>query len=255
MLLAAGLVAYGGAMMWKRGDLRSLWPIVAGCLIAVATRPYAGWFLIAAGAAITLHAGLRSGRERSTRSVALVAIVVLFAAIAAPTVLEASTDESLRRVQQSQDANAVDVESNLSLERVDFSTRGAIVVNLPQRIRDVLFRPYPWQIENTSQQLGLIGSLFALTVFALLAGQLWFNRGQIMARAGPLVYVGSMLLIAYSLSAGNAGTAFRYRMHVVAIAVCLLVVLTAVRERRTAASRSRAPGDQGPTLEEAPVGV
>ena len=52
-----------------------------------------------------------------------------------------------------------------------------------------------------------------------------------MDRAGPLVYVGFFTLIAYSLSAGNAGTAFRYRMHIVALAICLLVVL---RELRTA---------------------
>jgi hypothetical protein len=227
---------------------------VLGCLIAVATRPYAGWFLIAAGAAITLHAGLRS-RRGAGHPLVLVAIVVLFAAIAAPTVFEASTERGLFvRLQESQDANAADLEANLSLERVDFSTRGAIAVNLPVRVRDVLFRPYPWQFGNRSQQVALIGSLFSLTLFALLARQLWFNRGQIMARAGPLVYIGLMLLIAYSLSAGNAGTAFRYRTQVVAIAVCLLVVLTVVQKRQGAPKRSRAPGDQALALEEAPVG-
>ncbi len=241
MLLAGGLVAFGGALLWKRGDLRSMWPIVLGCLIAVGTRPYAGWFLIAAGAAIMLHAGLKAQRGGANRSIILVAIVVLFAAISAPTILEASTEESLdTNVQQSQDANASD-DSNLRLERVDFSTRSAIVVNLHRRVLDVLTRPYPWQLENTSQQFGVIGSLFALTVFSLLARELWRARGSIMARAGPLIYVGFFLLIAYSLSAGNAGTSFRYRMHVVAIAVCLLVVLTVLRERRQAAAKPTPP--------------
>jgi hypothetical protein len=228
MILAGGLVAFAGARMWKTADIRYLWPIVLGCLIAVATRPYAGWFLIAAGAAITLHVGLRA-RTEGARSLTLVAIVVLFAAISAPTVWEASTDESLEtNVQASQDANASD-DSNLKLESVDFSTREAIIVNLPQRISDVLTRPYPWQLGNVSQQLGLLGTIFAFTCFWLLALELVRARGQIMARAGPLIYVGFLLLIAYSLSAGNAGTAFRYRTHVVALAFCILIVLRELR--------------------------
>lgn len=233
MILAGGLVAFAGARMWKTADVRYLWPIVLGCLIAVATRPYAGWFLIAAGAAITLHVGVRA-RTEGARSLVLVAIVVLFGAISAPTVWEASTDESLEtNVQASQDANAGD-ESNLKLESVDFSTREAIIVNLPQRIGDVLTRPYPWQLGNVSQQLGLLGTIFAFTCFWLLALELVRARGQIMERAGPLIYVGFMLLIAYSLSAGNAGTAFRYRTHVVALALCALIVLRELRTRPAA---------------------
>jgi hypothetical protein len=229
LMLAGGLVAFGGASMWKSAKLKYLWPITLGCLIAVATRPYAGWFLIAAGAAITLHVGIRA-RTEGARSLTLVALVVLLGAISAPTVWEASAHESLQKnIQSSQTANAND-NSNLSLERVDFSTRGAIIVNLPKRIVDVTTRPYPWQLGNTSQQLGFLGTIFFITCLWLLALELWRARGHIMDRAGPLVYVGFFTLIAYSLSAGNAGTAFRYRTHVVVLVVCLLVVL---RELRT----------------------
>ncbi len=126
---------------------------------------------------------------------------------------------------------------------MDFSTRGAIIVNLPKRIVDVTTRPYPWQLGNTSQQLGLLGTIFAFTCFWLLALELWRARGHVMDRAGPLVYVGFFTLIAYSLSAGNAGTAFRYRMHIVALAICLLVVLRELRLHPAAApAPARAPG-------------
>jgi hypothetical protein len=234
LLLAGGLVAFGGASMWKSARLQYLWPITLGCLVAVATRPYAGWFLIAAGAAITLHVGIRA-RTQGSRSLTLVALVVLLAAVSAPTVWEASTDESLdKNLQVSQNANASD-NSNLSLEQVDFSSRDAIVVNLPKRIVDVTTRPYPWQLGNTSQQLGLLGTIFAFTCFWLLLLESWRARGKIMDRAGPLVYVGFFTLIAYSLSAGNAGTAFRYRMHIVALAICLLVVLRELRTHPVAA--------------------
>jgi hypothetical protein len=247
MILASGMVAFAGAMIWKYGRLRWAALITAGCLIAVATRPYAGWFLIAAGAAIMLHAGLRQGSAGGVRRFALIAIVLLFGAIAAPTVLEASTDENLERnVQGSQDANAADEEANLSLERVDFSTRGAIVTNLHRRVIDVLAKPYPWQLANISQRLGAIGALITLAALFLLARELLRNRGAIMARAGPLIYVGLALLVAYSLSAGNAGTAFRYRTHILAIAICALVALHFARKRAPVeATTSEAEPEQG----------
>lgn len=225
LMLAIGLVALGGAKVWKRGEIRSLVPIVFGCLIAVATRHYAGWFLIAASAAAVLHAGLRAENRGAIRSLSLVAMVVLFAAVAAPTVLNASTNESLEKnLQQSQEANASD-NSNLKLEQVDFSTRGAIVVNLPRRIPDVLLRPFPWQLGSLSQGIGLFGTMAAYFTFFFLVREAMRRRGEIMTRAGPLVYLGFFLLIAYSLSAGNAGTAFRYRTQIVAVLICTFAAL------------------------------
>jgi hypothetical protein len=230
MLLASGLVALGGAIVWRRGEPRALAPMVLGCLIAVATRPYAGWFLIAATAATVLHAGLRPQQRGSVRSLGLIAVVVLFAAVAAPTVLKASTDQSLQQnVQSAQEANSTD-SSNLKLERVDFSSREAIVFNLPRRIRDVLIRPYPWQLEDVSQEFGLVGTTVAYVVIALLLWTALENRGRLMERAAPLWYLAFFLLIAYSLSTGNAGTGFRYRTHLLTIAICILVVLRVGRE-------------------------
>ena len=234
MILASGMVAFGGTMIWKYGQVRWIALITTGCLIAVATRPYAGWFLIAAGAAIMLHAGLRQGAAGGVRRFGLIAVVLLFGAIAAPTVLEASTDENLEQnVQASQDANAADAEANLSLEQVDFSSRTAIVTNLHKRVIDVLAKPYPWQLANISQRIGAIGALITLVALYLLVAELIRNRGSVMARAGPLLYVGLALLLAYSLSAGNAGTAFRYRTHVLVLAICALVTLHFARERAT----------------------
>lgn len=244
MFLASGLVAYGSTMIWKQARPQYLAVIAAGCLVAVATRPYAGWFLIAAGAAAVLHAGLRADASAGIKRFGLVSIVVLLAAISAPTILEASTDENLERnVQASQDANTSD-NANLSLESVDFSTRGAIITNLPVRIRDVLLRPYPWQVANSAQQLGALGGLAALALFALLVNAMWRSWGQIAERAGPLLYLAAGLLVAYSLSAGNAGTAFRYRTHVVAIVICAFAAI------RYYQSRSEpAPAPANPSLD------
>ena len=221
----------------RRDDLEARRPalpvaVVVGCLIAVATRHYAGWFLIAASAAIVLHAGLRAENREKIGALGLVAFVVLFAAIAAPTVLNASTNENLKKhLQGSQEANATD-NSNLSLEQVDFSTRGAIVRNLPKRSLDVLLRPFPWQLGNISQGLGLLGTAAAYLAIFFLLRPGFRNRGRIMERAGPLIYLTFFLLVAYSLSSGNAGTSFRYRVQIVSLFICLIAALWWPAERR-----------------------
>jgi hypothetical protein len=245
MTLAAGLVAFGGALIWKRGRPAALVPVALGCLVAVATRSYVGWFLISAGAAIVLHAGLRQRREGGVRPLALIALVVLLAAVAAPTVLRASSSESLHHLQGSQNANAANQKANLSLEQVDFSTRGAILTNLPRRIFEVLTQPYPWQLQNISQQVGLLGTAVAYLTIVLLVAELIRSRGSIMARAGPLIYVGAFMLVAYSLAAGNAGTAFRYRAHLVTIAICAIVVLWQLRRRAATEARGVEGRDRG----------
>lgn len=230
MFMAEGMVAFGGAVLWKRGDLRALAPMVVGCLIATATRPYVGWFLASAAAGVALHASLRRGS--ASRSLALSVVMLALMGTFVPVVWSATSKESLEELQSSQDANAADDEANLSLESVDYSSRGNMIVNLPQRLRDVVLRPYPWQVANTSQQLGVIGTLVMFIGLMLLIAALLQNGGAVMRRAGPLVYPMLFMLVAYSLSAGNAGTAFRYRTHLVAIMLALLVVL---RQQRSEA--------------------
>jgi hypothetical protein len=237
MFLAEGMVAFGGAVLWKRGDLRALAPMIAGCLIATASRPYVGWFLAAAAAFVALHASLRRGS--ASRSLALSVVILALMAAFVPTVWQSTSAENLRELQASQDANAEDTKANLSLEHVNYSSRGKVIVNLPQRIRDVIFKPYPWQVQNTSQQLGVIGTLVLFVGLILLVGALLQNGGAVFRRAGPLVYPALLLLVAYSLSAGNAGTAFRYRTHVVGLLLCLLLTLRQQRsELRTDSSRA-----------------
>jgi hypothetical protein len=253
LMLAIGLIALGGAKIWKRQEISALIPIVIGCLIAVATRHYAGWFLIAASAAAVLHAGLRAENRAAIRSLSLVAMVVLFGAVAAPTVLSASTNESLKKnLQASQEANSSD-NSNLKLEQVDFSTRGAIVVNLPRRIPDVLFRPFPWQLGSLSQGIGIFGTIAAYLTFFFLIREGIRRRGEIMTRAGPLIYLGFFLLIAYSLSAGNAGTAFRYRTQIVAVLIAAFAALWwpagSTRAARFAERADRPPAPHPPEAE------
>jgi hypothetical protein len=227
MVLASGLMVFGGSKLWQKLDLSGLLLMAAGGWIGVTTRPYAGWFLVSAGVLVVLHAAVRR-RDRPLRAMPLVYAVLVAGFIAAPAIVQVTSKKSLTTLQESQRANSTAIGTpgnNLALEQVDYSTRGQVISNLPKRMRDLLIRPYPWQTANASQQLGAIGSLFALSCFALLLLAFLRRRGEVMALAGPIIYPMIFLIFAYALSAGNAGTGFRYRTHVVLLAVAVLVAL------------------------------
>jgi hypothetical protein len=245
MELAAGLVVFGGTKIWQRLDLNGFILCGLGGLIAIETRSYAGWFLVSAAVLLTLHAALRR-LDRPLRAMPIVYAVVLIAFLATPTLLSATSNASLQRLQQAQayttgaqatSNTAGPNADNLALEQVDFSTRGAVLRNLPLRVFDLLFRPYPWQLQDTSQELGAIGSLVALAALALLVSYAWRSRGHILATTAPILYPLLFLTVAYALSAGNAGTGFRYRTHLVVLGVAMLAVLreNALRSRASAA--------------------
>jgi hypothetical protein len=227
MVLASGLMVFGSSKMWRRLDLSGLLLMALGGFIAVKTRPYAGWFLISGGAVVILHASLRR-LDRPLRAMPLVYAVIIAGFVAAPAVVQVTSKKSLSQLQQSQKANSQAVGTsgnNLALESVDYSTRGKVFANLPKRVRDVLVKPYPWQVGNPSQQLGAVGSLFALGLLVLLIIAIARRRKEVMALAGPIVYPMLFLLFAYALSAGNAGTSFRYRTHIVLLGIAMLMAL------------------------------
>jgi hypothetical protein len=249
MELASGLMVFGASKMWRRLDLLGILIMALAGFIAVTTRPYAGWFLISAGVLVVLHSSLRR-LDRPLKAMPLVYAVIIAGFIAAPAVVQVSSKKSLGQLQQSQNANTDSNairgganSNNLALEQVDYSTRGRVFAHLPQRMLDVIVRPYPWQVSNPSQQLGAVGSLFALGSLVLLVGALWRRRGEVMALTGPLLYPMIFLLMAYALSAGNAGTSFRYRTHLVTLGIAMLIALRA----GVLPSREVAPEADGPS--------
>jgi hypothetical protein len=260
MELASGLVVFGASKVWTKLELRGVAIMGLGGLIALGTRRYVGWFLVACAVLLVLHVALRHLGSRPRALPALYAVVAIMV-VATPAILQATSHSSLEaNLQSSQNANTTSTAgngtangNNLALEQVDLSTRGAILSNLPLRIRDVLLRPYPWQVGDTSQVLGAFGSLVALTCFFLLIRYAFLGRGQALQRAGPLLYPFFFLLIAYALSVGNAGTGFRYRTHLVTLALAAMVVVRAgVVEQRQHESAHVMEGDVDPLARVAP---
>lgn len=232
LVLASGLVVFGGSKIWTKLELRGVLLLGVGCAIALGTRPYAAWFLTTGGLLLILHASLRQASTK-LRSVPLVYAVAIGIAAATPAVLAVTTQDSLKKnLQASQDANTDPTairgtasSNNLSLERVEFSNRSDLLSNLPRRARDVLLRPYPWELDNASQQLGAIGTLVVLAGLYLLARYIRRSSGKTFALAAPILYPLVFLLMAYALSVGNAGTGFRYRTHLVLLGLATIVIL------------------------------
>ncbi len=250
LVLASGLVVLGGTRAWSRLDRRAIGLLGLGCTVAVSTRPYAGCFLVAASLLLLSQVTMRRGtlRMRSLAIVGALAVGIFVALPAAAGVT--SPDGLLKDLQHSQNANTDLVAArtrpevrNLSLEPVDFSTPSAIARNIPIRIRDLVLRPYPWQLQNTSQQLGALGTLVAYVVLALL-----FRYAAATGRRGlgviaPILYPAGLLLVAYALTVGNAGTGFRYRTHLVLLGLAAAVVLRDYARRSPAPARALESAD------------
>lgn len=250
MVLASGLVVFGGTKIWQRLAPGGIALSALGGLIAVETRSYAGWFLVSATVFLILVAGLRH-LKGSLRGLPAVYAVALALFLLTPTLLSVTSNKSLQTLQVSQNANTSQSTgnsgapngNNLALEQVNFSTRGAVITSLPRRMADLTFRPYPWQLHDISQQLGAVGTLIWIGGLILLVRFAWAVRRRGLAMLPPILFPFLFLLIAYSLSAGNAGTGFRYRTHLVLLGAAMLAVLReqVLRGRETSREPISAP--------------
>lgn len=210
MYLADGLVLFGGARMMLKRDLAAAALIAGGCAIALLTRSYAGVALGVAGGLVVVHATMQRLPTRRARVWTTVLVVVLgLGALGAalPTIRSQAA-----RLQVTQNANATDF-SNLKLPPVDFSSARGLASGLPSRVAAVLFQPYPWRLANNSQRFGAGATLLAWGLLVTAAALALRRPRETMRRLAPFAYVFGLLLLVYALSAGNAGTGFRYRSH------------------------------------------
>jgi hypothetical protein len=229
MELGAGLAAFGGVWLWKRLDLRGVFICAVGCAICITTRGYAGWFLACGCILLVLHASLRNIARNRGFAVIVIYAIVIAGLVATPTLLAATSGKNLKILRQSEAQNSSGIgqggHSKLALESVHISSRGAVLTSLPTKIRELLLEPYPWQVSDSSQLFGSVGTLVAYVVLLLTIRYAWLSRGQIFSRAGPLLYPLLFELVAYSVTVGNAGTGFRYRSHLVSLGICTMAVL------------------------------
>lgn len=227
-----GLVLLGGTWIWQRLDIRGIFVGALGALIVIETRSYAGWFMAAGLVMILLHASLRNITVKS-RALPIVFAIIVMGLVATPTVLTATSGHNLKHLQESNQANAAGTGytnaagtgPNLKLEAVDYSSRGAVITSLPTKVSELVLQPYPWQVADSSQAFGALGTLFVYVLLLLLIRVMWLNRGHIFDHTGPLLYVLFTQTVAYALVVGNAGTGFRYRAHLTTLMIACFAIL------------------------------
>jgi hypothetical protein len=213
VLLGEGAAAFGAMRVWLRrpGGLALLG---AGCALVLVVRPYAGAVLAAGAAALVFHALLRGRGQRRTRAAAWAAALLLVCAgtgLAAQTGLLARPLDKLQTFQLSTNPE----DANLALEPVNVTTLTGLARAVPIRVRDYVFRPYPWQRANLSQQMGAGATVLAwLLVLAGIVGFLLAARRS-QRQTLPLLYLLVPTLLAYALTTANAGTGFRHRVHLI----------------------------------------
>jgi hypothetical protein len=225
LYLAVGMVGFGAASVWNRARVGALALMTLGCLVATAAGTYAGWFLAVACSAVLLHRAARRLSKRRRRAVGGAAVTACVVALLVPP-LASRTQAELAGLQTSQNKNAR-LHSRLALEPVNLSTPGEVAINLPRRMFDLMLRPYPWQLSDTSQRLGLIETLFVLALLVVLVRQTVSRRGPLLSLTAPLLYPAVLLWIAYALAVANAGTGFRYRTVIIPLFIGMMFALEA----------------------------
>jgi hypothetical protein len=227
VLLGEALVVLGCVRMYTRRNPAAAGFMVVGLVPVALVRPHVAIALGVACLVTTLHAAARHPGWTG-RAVALVAVGGIAAAgiaLAVPRL-----DRIRSNIQASQHANATD-NSHLKLEPVDFSTWSGTARAVPQRTFEFLVRPYPWQVANMNQRFGVAGTL---TCWALLLSTLVLALARprsALRRLPPLAYVAVFMTLGYAVITGNAGSGFRYRVHVLVVLAACVGVLSA-RERR-----------------------
>lgn len=241
MELASGFMVFGATKVWRRIGFAGIAYMVLGTLIALATRSYVGYFLGACTILLALHAWIRQVAGSLGTLPGLLAVAAVLA-VGVPVILAATSSQNLKGLQHSQDVNTSNTNgdggngngNNLALESVNFSSRTGLITNLPSRVADLMLRPWPWQVADTNQMVGVAGSLIALTCWFSLIRLGWRHRRELFDRVGPLLYPFAFLMIAYALAVGNAGTGFRYRTHLVTLGLAMVPLLLGSARQRPA---------------------
>jgi hypothetical protein len=224
VLLAEALAALGGVRMLQVGDRRAIGLLVTGVIAAVLLRPQIGAALAIVAVLLASQAAIQRGDLRRRKATAAIVAAALAAVVIG---VAGASSPVLRRLQKQQTEDAT--QSNLKLEPVDYSSPGAAVLSLPGRVGDLILRPHPWAAENTSQRLGVAGTLIAWFFIVLGAFLVGRRPREAIQRVAPLLYVLAALVVTYALSTANAGTGFRYRTHVLAIVIAIVSTLLCER--------------------------
>lgn len=150
---------------------------------------------------------------RRTAAILIVGFALAYLGAIQTATVDLSTFGNLDRLQRGRLDQARSGESGFS-EDVDVSTTEGAISAIPVGFAYVMFAPFPWQANNLRQAIALPEVLiWWLMVPFMISGIIYAIRHRIR-EALPILIFSLMLTLAYSISQGNVGTAYRQRTQI-----------------------------------------
>lgn len=169
---------------------------------------------------------------RTTIIMVLIGFSLSYLGVGRQADVDLSTFANLDRIQSSRSDLTHAADSGFN-EDADVSTTEGALTALPIGFLYLMFAPFPWQTTNVRQAITIPEVLlwWALIPF-LISGLIYTIRNR-LRNAFPVLMFSLMLTIAYSVSQGNVGTAYRQRTQIqVFLFILIGVGYTLYQERR-----------------------
>ena len=190
--------------------------VAVGCLLVLFTLRSNVALIALCGAA----AGLVAGSRRAGRGV-LVGCVTLAAVAGAAVVfglgahgVTASPSANLQQLAFYRRALGTDTGSAINAD-VDVGSPGAAIAFLPTAVVSFLLGPFPWQVKNLFQALGVVDAASLWIIAPALVRGLRLGLRQVGRRLLPLLLPAALLLVMLSLLISNYGMIVRERPQVI----------------------------------------
>ncbi|MBP9663359.1 MAG: hypothetical protein KBD94_01965 [Pyrinomonadaceae bacterium] len=139
---------------------------------------------------------------------------------------------SLERIQSSRIDLVKSADSGFN-EESDVSTTAGALSAIPLGFAYLMFAPFPWQAENLRQTITIPDVLVWWAMLPFLILGIIYTVKNRLRNAFPVLIFSLLLTLAYSISQGNVGTAYRQRAQIqVFLFILVGVGWTVYRERR-----------------------
>lgn len=223
MTFATGCIVAGVYFLSQRSLTgRGLAYLVLGVATAGFVRPHIPLLLMASavvGAALGASgADYRAGARRLV-PLAVAAACLLFLLPLTRALIDPAGEQSLAEAAYAQAENTAAVGGRSSFDTSP--TRS--VVDMPNAVVTVLFRPFPWEARTVPQLLASAEAVVIGTVLVVTAWALVKRRGRIVR--SPLVVMSGTFTVLFCsafASLGNFGLLVRERMQVLAFLILLI---------------------------------
>jgi hypothetical protein len=222
--------------------------VLAASLFGILSLRFYIFFIVAVAVAGTFIIGSDGSIKTIVRgfvSIVLIGVVLTYVGAIQNAGSNLETYGSLERMQASRQDNARSAGSGFN-EDVDISTPLGALQAFPLGLVYLMLAPFPWQMTNIRQLVTLPEMVIWWVSLPLVGIGLWFTIKNKLRNSVSILLFSLMLTIAYSITQGNIGTAYRQRSQIqvfmfIFIAVGVTLMLERRENKKVTSRRKRIP--------------